>query len=1259
MRICQVTPGNIEIPPKGWGAIEKIIWEYKLTLERRGHQVDILHLDEVDNSYDVVHIHMANLAIQAKNDGIPYIFTCHDHHAYIQGKTSPVYKENLEAIKGAKLSIVPAEYLVEYFDNIPIYLEHGVDPDKYTIPNVRRKNRIGKGLLTVGKTGYVTDATEDRKGFSYAIEAANELRISITWAGPRQDNEEFINKHKDKNWYYTMKYDLPEEDLIDLYKTSEILIHPSEVEAGHPPLTIIEAMSCGLPIIGTYMGDGVLHEDCIVDRDKEQIKKAIIRVYDNYDYYSEWYLQNSKKYHWDKVCRRLNRIYETTLGEDFMLENMSRLYDNVKKRDVSVREPNYKIGVSFLEGLPKLTITGKSSDKIVSFIDNQTEEVVHEATIGGDSWSMCNRAWYTDWRIRVQDKNKPGVEFQERLDLENKNVLIDFQSNSLGDNIAWIPYVDEFRRKYNCNVYCASWFNYMFEKEYPEINFIDPGGVVENLYIKYILGWWLDQHHRHPNDVREIPLQRTATDILGLHYVEIKTKITIPDKPRTIEEPYVCIGIHGTSQCKYWNHKDGWQKVVDYLNEQGYKVVLISKEYSLGKEPVMNYPPENIIDKTGDYSLEDRMVDLNHAEYYIGIGSGLSWLAWAVGTPTILISSMSKPWHEFKTNSIRVYRESINSGYWNDSNFEFNRGDWNWNPIQPVKTMEDWNKFEPITFNDVKLAIDKMNRETYTNVLGNSSLSKTRSDIKYKVKLVHLLTRPDDERERASIKSLEVLKDYGIDYVQHINEPYTDDPPLHTAFPDPPSPLSSGHYGAWTSFKKGVIDGFKDDHDFLIICECDCILTIEPEKFIEMLNEVCDGVSEKDISYFSFGDRMLDGVLNSPVHLEYDDSDLYYQTYKIVLAHMTLMPKKVFPYLLDCYDKIGWDSPDTWFNHVFQTHPLVGETMGLTEGFKMGILYDEVAKQHEGKSLIDNTFKTKDRIQVKQKAFIVMGSKALGDTIAWAPYCVEYKKQFGFDEVVVCTDWNNILEPVYPELTFVNREEMVYDITKRHTIDFAGLTLKEEEMYDNPNTLKDYKECSVQEQASNCLGLEHKEIKPRIYIPDKSKKFPKKYVCIAVQSTTQAKYWNLTGGWDNLVTYLTTLGYQVICIDMYQTYGADGNWNSTPKSAFNLTGKFPIEERIVDIKHAEFFIGTSSGLAWVAHAVGTPVVMVSGFTKPWNEFTTNIERVHNDNVCNGCWNRCQFDASNWDWCPEDKEYECTTEISFEMVKEAVDKIHNG
>jgi len=50
----------------------------------------------------------------------------------------------------------------------------------------------------------------------------------------------------------------------------------------------------------------------------------------------------------------------------------------------------------------------------------------------------------------------------------------------------------------------------------------------------------------------------------------------------------VCIAIHGTAQSKYWNNKDGWQEVVDYLKSKGYEVLLISKEhdgYMTNKHP--------------------------------------------------------------------------------------------------------------------------------------------------------------------------------------------------------------------------------------------------------------------------------------------------------------------------------------------------------------------------------------------------------------------------------------------------------------------------------------------------------------------------------------------------------------------------------------------------------------------------------------------------------------------------------------------------
>lgn len=43
MKICIVGPGIMSIPPIGWGAVEILIWDYKETLEKMGHEVVIIN----------------------------------------------------------------------------------------------------------------------------------------------------------------------------------------------------------------------------------------------------------------------------------------------------------------------------------------------------------------------------------------------------------------------------------------------------------------------------------------------------------------------------------------------------------------------------------------------------------------------------------------------------------------------------------------------------------------------------------------------------------------------------------------------------------------------------------------------------------------------------------------------------------------------------------------------------------------------------------------------------------------------------------------------------------------------------------------------------------------------------------------------------------------------------------------------------------------------------------------------------------------
>src|ERR1700732_3549727 len=75
----------------------------------------------------------------------------------------------------------------------------------------------------------------------------------------------------------------------------------------------------------------------------------------------------------------------------------------------------------------------------------------------------------------------------------------------------------------------------------------------------------------------------------------------------------------------------------------------------------------------------------------------------------------------------------------------------------------------------------------------------------------------------------------------------------------------------------------------------------------------------------------------------------------------------------------------------------------------------------------------------------------------------------------------------------------------------------------------------------------------------------------------------------------------------------------------------------------------------------TPVVMISGFTHPLNEFTTPY-RVINYHTCNSCWNdpHHRFDHKDFLWCPRHKDtprqFECTRLITVEQVKAMIQRV---
>jgi autotransporter strand-loop-strand O-heptosyltransferase len=309
---------------------------------------------------------------------------------------------------------------------------------------------------------------------------------------------------------------------------------------------------------------------------------------------------------------------------------------------------------------------GKNLNYNVTFTDNSSNKVIYETSLKPNMWSRLDKRYLTDVTIEVKYNNRTIEKVNILEHFKGKKVFICFESKSLGDTLAWIPYCEEFRIKYKCEVIVSTFMNSLFEKSYPELKFVGRGVVVENIAGMFELGWFYDKN-KEPQHPVTIPLQQAATNILRLEYKEVIPKLDFTSKERPIEQKYVCISTHSTAQLKYWDY---WQELVDWLVSEGYNVVEVSKEVS-----ELNNLTE-ILDK----SIPSVMNYLHHAEFYIGLSSGISWLSFAMRKKVFMIANFSTKDHEFQTDCIRITDESVCHGCWNNPMFKFDKGSWGYCP---------------------------------------------------------------------------------------------------------------------------------------------------------------------------------------------------------------------------------------------------------------------------------------------------------------------------------------------------------------------------------------------------------------------------------------------------------------------------------------------------------------------------------------------------------------------------------------------------
>jgi len=283
---------------------------------------------------------------------------------------------------------------------------------------------------------------------------------------------------------------------------------------------------------------------------------------------------------------------------------------------------------------------------------------------------------------QVFDYTTENYKFFHRFDPKDKELMVQLPVGTIGDSVGWFAYIERFQKKTGGKIICVMnpVISVLFKKQYPEITFIEPKETsAYKPYACYKIGLFFKGNTTdQPYDFRYIGNHRTASKILDTNDDDIAPRVDLT-APRQIKDPYVCIAVQASAFCKLWSNPTGWHDVITHLKKLGYRILCIDKEPVTGQGIVVNHMPWGVEDFTGNRPLQERINLLKDCDFFIGLSSGVSWLAWMAKCPVVMISGFTNPFNEFYT-PYRVINPLFCHGCWNDERCDFDHYDYMWCP---------------------------------------------------------------------------------------------------------------------------------------------------------------------------------------------------------------------------------------------------------------------------------------------------------------------------------------------------------------------------------------------------------------------------------------------------------------------------------------------------------------------------------------------------------------------------------------------------
>ncbi len=275
------------IPPTGYGAVERILADFKAALTAAGHEVVIVNRvrhrsmrDEYPfawelprllaaERFDVLHAHTPVVANRLAGKGFPFVYTSHSRHWFYRERLSHRWGYFLErrAVRRATEVVALTPALLRAMDASvrpplpPItVIPFGVDTEHFQPRWDRRTGAVALGVGVVAPF----------KRWEWAARALKGTGILFRLVGPIPSSHyaAAVRRAGDR---VELMGEVGDEDLTEIFATSDFLLHPSSVEV--LSASVLEGLSAGLPVIGGPALEGVVDEGrtgwVLPDRDPE------------------------------------------------------------------------------------------------------------------------------------------------------------------------------------------------------------------------------------------------------------------------------------------------------------------------------------------------------------------------------------------------------------------------------------------------------------------------------------------------------------------------------------------------------------------------------------------------------------------------------------------------------------------------------------------------------------------------------------------------------------------------------------------------------------------------------------------------------------------------------------------------------------------------------------------------------------------------------------------------------------------------------